>query len=122
MCLAGFVAYFGGIVVATVLISRDALPLWGGWTLGLVAILGLVVFAATLLRGLLRGDTEGVERENAGRAAMLAVVVVLIAGFSYALLEAFVGLPRLTAAAPGVLAGLVWMLNFAWLQREGAAE
>lgn len=45
---------------------------------------------------------------------MITVLVVVVAGFAYSLLEAFRGMPRLTAAVPAAVAGLTWMVSFAW--------
>ena len=71
------------------------------------------------MRGLLRTDTEGVERQDAARASMIVVLVIVMAGFAYALLEAFAGLPRMTAAAPAAATALVRMIAFAWRLRGG---
>lgn len=112
--IAGTVVFFAGAVVAGVLYAFDALPTWAGWVLAVAAIAGLVLLVGTTVRALLRGDTEGVERQDAARASMVTVLVVVVAGFAYALLEAFVGLPRVTAAVPAAAAGVVWMIAFAW--------
>lgn len=120
--VVGFVAFVGGVVLGAVMYAREALPVWGGWAISLVAILGLVLMVATTVRATLRGDTEGVERQDAGAAAMVAVLFIVVVGFSYSLLEAFVGLPRVTAAVPAALAGLVWMLLFAWRQHENEVQ
>lgn len=106
-------------VTAVVLSPLDTLPAWSGWGLAVAAILGLVLMVATTVRALLRTDTEGVERQEATRASMIAVLVIVVAGYSYALLEAFAGLPRLTAAAPATAAALVWMIAFAWNRPQG---
>ncbi|WP_276780278.1 hypothetical protein [Actinomyces gerencseriae] len=94
--------------------GRDA-----GWGLAVASILGLLLFIGTTVRGLLRTDTEGVERQDAARASMIAVLVIVMAGFAYALLEAFAGLPRMTAAAPAAATALVRMIAFAWRLRGG---
>lgn len=120
--VAGFVAFVGGVVLGAVMYEREALPVWGGWVVSVVAVMGLVLMIATTVRATLSGDTEGVERQDAGAAAMVAVLFMVVAGFSYSLLEAFVGFPRVTAAVPAALAGLVWMLFFAWRQRECEVE
>lgn len=112
--VAGFGVFFVGAVVASVLLALDVLPVWAGWALAVVAIVGLVLLTATTVRALLRGDTEGVERRDAARASMVTVLVVVVAGFSYSLLEALAGLPRVTAAVPAAAAGLVWMIAFSW--------
>ncbi|MBN9209754.1 MAG: hypothetical protein J0H96_14025 [Microbacterium ginsengisoli] len=112
--IAGTAAFFAGAVTAGVMYALDALPAWAGWALAVVAILGLILLVATTVRALLRGDTEGVERQDAARASMVTVLVVVVAGFAYSLLEAFAGLPRVTAAVPAAAAGLVWMITFAW--------
>jgi hypothetical protein len=112
--VAGTVAFFAGAVVAGVMYALDALPTWAGWALALTAITGLVLLVGTTVRALLRGDTEGVERQDAARASMVTVLVVVVAGFAYSLLEAFAGLPRVTAAVPAAAAGVVWMIAFAW--------
>ena len=117
--VTGMVAFFTGAVVAGVLYAFDALLPWTGWTLTIVAIFGLMVMVATVVRALLRGDTEGIERQDAARASMVAVLVIVVAGFAYSLLEAFAGLPRVTAAVPAAAAALVWMLAFAWGQTGG---
>src|SRR5699024_4214453 len=95
------------------------LPSWTGWALAVAAILGLVLMVATTVRALLRTDTVGVERQETARASMVAVLVIVVAGYSYALLEAFAGLPRLTAAVPATAAALVWMIAFAWNRPQG---
>lgn len=112
--IAGTVAFFAGAVTAGALYALDALPAWAGWVLAVVAITGLMLLVATTVRALLRGDTEGVERQDAARASMITILVVVVAGFAYSLLEAFAGLPRVTAAVPAAAAGLVWMIAFAW--------
>jgi len=116
---AGTVAFFAGAVVAGVLYALDVLPAWAGWMLAVVAIAGLVLLVATTVRALLRGDTEGVERQDAARASMVTVLVIVISGFAYSLLEAFAELPRVTAAVPAAVAGLVWVSAFSWSRRGG---
>lgn len=117
--VAGAVVFFAGAVTAGVLYALDALPIWAGWCLAVVAIVGLLMLMGASVRGLLRTDTEGVERQDAARASMIAVLVIVVAGFAYALLEAFAGLPRLTAAVPAALTAVVWMIAFAWNRRGG---
>ncbi|MBD8534145.1 hypothetical protein [Plantibacter sp. CFBP 13570] len=70
--------------------------------------------AATTVRASLRVDTEGVERQDAARASMVAVLVVVVAGFGYSLLEAFADLLWLTAAVPAAATALVWVVAFSW--------
>lgn len=53
---------------------------------------------------------------------MVTVLVIVVAGLGYALLEAFAGLPRVTAAVPAAAAALVWVIAFAWARDRGAAE
>ncbi|MCC4908392.1 hypothetical protein [Microbacterium sp. cx-59] len=112
--VTGTVVFFAGAVAAGVLHAQGVLPAWAGWALAVIAIAGLVLLVATTLRALLRGDTEGVERQDAARASMVTVVIIVVAGFAYSLLEAAVGLPRVTAAVPAAAAGAVWMVAFAW--------
>ncbi|KXK59928.1 hypothetical protein AWW66_21620 [Micromonospora rosaria] len=111
---AGTVMFFAGAVLAGVLYALNALPQWAGWSLAVTAIAGLTLLVGTTVNALLRGDTEGVERQDAARASMVAVLVVVVAGFAYSLLEAFAGLPRMTAAVPSAAAGLVWVIAFSW--------
>lgn len=106
-------------VTALALPPLETLPSWTGWALAVAAILGLVLMVATTVRALLRTDTVGVERQETARASMVAVLVIVVAGYSYALLEAFAGLPRLTAAVPATAAALVWMIAFAWNRPQG---
>jgi uncharacterized membrane protein len=119
---SGTVTFFAGAVAAGVLQAQDALPSWAGWVLAVLAIAGLVLLVGVTVRALSRGDTEGVERQDAARASMVTVLVVVVAGFAYALLEAFAGLPRVTAAVPGAPAGLVWMITFTWGRPGGEEE
>ncbi|MEU6072191.1 hypothetical protein [Micromonospora sp. NPDC047074] len=119
---AGTVVFFAGAVLAGVLYALDALPRWAGWSLAVVAIAGLVLLVGTTVKALLRGDTEGVERQDAARASMVAVLVIVVAGFAYSILEAFAGLPRMTAAVPAAAAGLVWMIAFSWGHFGGERE
>ncbi|BCJ69789.1 hypothetical protein [Polymorphospora rubra] len=120
--VAGTVMFFAGAVVAGVLHALDALPPWAGWALVGAANLGLVLLVAATVKALLRGDTEGVERQDATRASMVTVLVIVVAGFGYALLEAFVGAPRVTAAVPAAAAALVWTIAFAWGRLAGGDE
>ncbi|MEV7230602.1 MULTISPECIES: hypothetical protein [Polymorphospora] len=120
--VAGTVMFFAGAVVAGVLHALDALPPWAGWALVVAANLGLVLLVAATVKALLRGDTEGVERQDATRASMVTVLVIVVAGFGYALLEAFVGAPRVTAAVPAAAAALVWTIAFAWGRLAGEEE
>lgn len=62
--VAGTVVFLVGSVLAGVLYARDALPPWAGWALAVAAVLGLVLLVATTVKALLRGDTEGVERQE----------------------------------------------------------
>ena len=117
--VAGTAVFFAGAVVAGVLYALGSLLAWVGWALAVVAIAGLLLLVGTTVRALLRGDTEGVERQDAARASMVTVLVVVVAGFAYSLLEAFAGLPRVTAAVPAAAAGMVWMIAFAWGRRGG---
>lgn len=117
--IVGTAVFFAGAVAAGVLYALDALPMWAGWALAIVAVVGMVLLIATTVRALLRGDTEGVERQDAARASMVTVLVIVVAGFAYSLLEAFAGLPRATAAVPAAVAGLVWVVAFSWGRRGG---
>lgn len=117
--VGGAVAFFVAAVAAGVLHALDALPVWAGWTLVIAAIVGLVLLVATTVLALLRGDTEGIERQDAARASMVTVLVVVVAGFAYSLLEAFAGMPRVTAAVPAAGAGLVWVIAFSWSRLGG---
>lgn len=119
--VTGTVVFFAGAVIGVVLSGLDTLPAWAGWSLAVAAILGLLLLVGTTVRGLLRTDTEGVEHQDAARASIITVLVIVVAGFAYALLEAFAGLPRVTAAVPAAATGLVWMIAFAW-QRPGGEE
>lgn len=110
--IAGVVLFFGAAVLAGILYALDELPIWAGWSLAVMAIGGLLLLVGTTVKALLRGDTEGVERQDAARASMVTVLVIVLAGFAYALLEAFAGLPRLTAAVPSAAAALVWTIAF----------
>ncbi|GAA1290445.1 hypothetical protein [Brachybacterium alimentarium] len=112
--VAGTAGFFGCTIAAAVLHARDVLPTWAGATLAALAIAGLVLLVATTLRATLREDTEGVERQDAARASMVAVVVTVVAGLAYSLLEAFGGFPRLTAAVPAAVTGAVWVVAFTW--------
>ena len=108
-------------VVAGVMYPLDALPPWAGWALAVVAIAGMVLLVAATVRAMLRDDTEGVERQDAARASMITVLVMVVAGFGYSLLEAFAGLPRVTGAAFAVAAAGVWMIAFTWTRPAGDA-
>lgn len=119
--ITGFVAFFGGALAAVILNVSNSLPPWSGWVLAVVAILGLLLLVATTVRALLRVDREGVEYRDAARASMVAVLVLVVGGFAYALLEAFAGFPRVTAAVPAVAAALVWMIAFALNRPDGDA-
>lgn len=111
--------FFVGAVLAGALHASEALPRWAGWTLAAVAVAGLTLLVGTTVRALLRGDTEGVEHHDAARASLAAVLVVVVAGFAYSLLEAFAGLPRMTAAVPAAVAALVWVIAFTWRHWAG---
>lgn len=117
--IAGTVVFFASVVVALALPPLDTLPPWAGWVLAVAAILGLLLLVTTTVRALLRTDTEGIERQDAARASMIALLVLVVGGYAYALLEGFAGLPRLTAAAPATAAALVWMIAFAWNRPDG---
>lgn len=117
--VAGLVVFLASTLLAVVLPPLDSLPPWTGWLLAVAAILGLLLLVTTTVRALLRTDHEGVERQEAARASMVAVLVIVVAGYAYALLEGFAGLPRLTAAVPATAAALVWMIAFAWNRPEG---
>lgn len=117
--VAGTVLFFVGTVVAGVLHALDTLPPWAGWVLAVSAIFGLLLLVMTTVQAALRVDHEGVERQDAARASLIAVLVLVIAGYAYALLEAFAGLPRVTAAVPATAAALVWMIAFAWNRPDG---
>ena len=117
--VTGTALFFASVVVAVALPPLDTLPPWAGWVLAVAAILGMLLLVTTTVRALLRVDHQGVERQDAARASMIAVLVLVVAGYAYALLEAFAGLPRLTAAAPATAAALVWMIAFAWKRPEG---
>lgn len=117
--VVGTLLFFASTVVAVALPPLDTLPPWTGWVLAVAAILGLLLLVTTTVRTLLRTDIEGVERQEAARASMIAVLVLVVSGYAYALLEAFAGLPRLTAAVPATAAALVWMIAFAWNRPEG---
>lgn len=117
--VAGAIVFFAGAIVLGILYTLESLDPVTGWTMSAAAILGLVLMVGTVVRALLSGDTEGVERQAAGRASMIAVLVVVVAGFAYSILEAFAGAPRVTAAVPAAVAGLTWMVSFAWGHPEG---
>ncbi|WP_424449464.1 hypothetical protein [Microbacterium arborescens] len=110
----GAIAFFAGAVVMGFMSALDSLGPTTGWIVTVASISGLVLMIGTVVHALLSGDTEGVERQDAARASMITVLVVVVAGFAYSLLEAFTGMPRLTAAVPAAVAGLTWMVSFAW--------
>ena len=97
------------------------LPTWAGATLAALAIAGLVLLVATTLRATLREDTEGVERQDAARASMVAVVVTVVAGLAYSLLEAFGGFPpaHRRRAGGGHRSGVGGRLHLGSLARRG---
>lgn len=115
----GLALFVGGVAGAVLLRAADRSPTGFSTLAAIVSIVGAVLFVATVVNAVLRGDTEGVEREQASRAALLALLVIVVSGFGYALLEAFAGLPRLTAAVPATLGALVWMLYWVWQRRDG---
>jgi hypothetical protein len=99
LAIGSFAIYLLSVVAAVVAYNAfDPLPLWLGGPLAAVAIGGLCVFVGSVVRSLRDTDTTGVEQEVAAQAAMSTCVVVVVAGFSWSLLEAFVGAPRPTAA------------------------
>lgn len=98
--------------------TMEQTPTWSTGLLGGGAAVSLIAFFGVTVQATRRQDQEGVERENAARASMVTVLVIVASGFSYSLLEAFAGAPRLTAAVASAVAGLVWMLTWTWLSRE----
>lgn len=114
--VVGILAFFAGTVSAALLHADGTPPSWAGWALALTAIIGIIVAVTTLVRGLLRGDTEGVERQDAARASMITVLVIVVGGFGYSLLEAFAGLPRVTTALLAAVAATIWVTVFSWPQ------
>lgn len=116
---AGAVVFFASVATALSLPTLNTLEPWVGWSLAVAAIAGMLLFVGTTVRALLQTDTEGIERQEASRAALIAVLFIVVAGFGYALLEAFAGMPRMTAAVPAVAAGLVWMIAFVWDRPQG---
>lgn len=115
----GLALFVGGVAGALLLRAADGSPTGLSALAAIVSIVGVVLLVAAVVNAVLRGDTEGVEREQASRAALLALLVVVVSGFGYALLEAFAGFPRLTAAVPATLGALVWMLYWTWQRRDG---
>lgn len=120
--IGGASAFFSGAVVAGVLSALDRLQPWMGWTLSVLAVVGLVVLVSGTVSALLRGDTEGVERQNAARASMAATLVVAVSGLGYAIFEAFAGVPRLTSAVPAAVTILVWVVVYTWKQPRESNE
>lgn len=121
--ISGFAVFVLGVATALMLYAFDALNQWVGTTVVTVACLGLAAFVYQIVVGMSRADSEGVERQHAGRAAFISLVTLGIGGLSYSLLEAFAGLPRLTAAVPAVAAVCVWA--FAWaalMHRDSVRE
>jgi len=120
--VGGFVLFVGGAVAAGVLHARDSLTVPGGAILAVVAIVGEMALVGAAVRALLRSDTEGVERQDAAAASMVTVLVVVVGGLAYSLLEAFAGLPRVTAAVPAAVALATWVVSWTWLRGEARAE
>ncbi|MHA7191871.1 hypothetical protein ACX80N_16425 [Arthrobacter sp. MDT2-16] len=117
--LGSLAAYVLLTVWAVILYNTSELaPTWSTGVLGGGAVAALLVFFGVTVRATRRQDQEGVERENAARASMVTVLVVVAGGLSYSLLEAFAGAPRLTAAVIAAAAGLMWILAWTWLSRE----
>jgi hypothetical protein len=98
--------------------SVGSMPDWVGGLVGVGAVLSLLVFVTSTAKSISGEDREGVEWANAGLAAMVTASVIVVGGFSYSLLEAFAGLPRLTGAVYAAVAGLVWIITMTWLGRE----
>jgi hypothetical protein len=121
--IGGIAVFFLGVATVMTLSINNTLSQWLGITVITVACVGLAVFVYQLVTGIFHTDTEGVERQYAGTAAFISLVTLGVGGVSYSLLEAFAGLPRLTAAVPAVAAGCVWMIVWAVLMhRDGAEE
>jgi hypothetical protein len=109
-------AVVGAAIAATTL---DPLPRWLGGLLAAVAIAGLTLFAATVLRSVRGAGPAGPDREKAAQAATTTCVVVAVAGIGWSLLEAFAGAPRLTGAWATAAVLLTFSLN--WSRASGAA-
>lgn len=118
--LAASFAMFVALTAVGIALFNVLRPLspWVGAPLGVVATASLAAFVGITVRATRRQDNEGVEREVAAQASMVTVLVVVIAGFGYSLLEAFAGLPRLTTAVMSAFAGLVWVFSFTWLSKR----
>ncbi|UFU04360.1 hypothetical protein LQF12_07215 [Ruania suaedae] len=118
--LAASFALFVALAAVGIALFNVLRPLspWVGAPLGVAATASLAAFVAITVRATRRQDNEGVEREVAAQASMVTVLVVVIAGFGYSLLEAFAGVPRLTAAVMSAFAGLVWMSSWTWLSKR----
>lgn len=114
--LAASLALFVALIAVGIMLSP--LSPWVGGPLAVAATVSFAVFVGITVRALRRLDHEGVEREVVAQACMVTVLVVVVAGFGYSLLEGFAGLPRLTGAAMSVFAGLVWMFSWTWLTRR----
>lgn len=116
---ASLICYVLLTVLAIVLYNAaDQVPTWWTAVLGGGAIAALAGVFGVTIRATHRQDQVGVERENAARASMVTVPVVVVGGFGYSLLEAFAGAPRMTAAVVSAAAGLIWVLTWAWLSQE----
>lgn len=114
----GFVLFIGATVTGALLYAAIApLPWLTGLLLAVVAIFGLVLFVGVVVHALLREGNEGVEAQAAARASIVTVLVTIVGGVAYSLLEAFVGVPRVTAAMMAAIAGFVWVLSYTSLRR-----
>lgn len=117
--LGSLLAYVLLTVWAVILYNAfEQTPTWSTGILGGGAVAALLIFFGVTVRATRRQDHVGVERENAARASMVTVLVIVAGGLGYSLLEAFAGAPRLTAAVVSAAAGLVWILSWTWLSRE----
>jgi hypothetical protein len=117
--LVTFIGFIGLTALGVVLFrTMDPLPVWLGAPVAIGAITALIGFVGVIVRAARRQDHEGVEREVAARASMITVLVVVLAGLGYSLLEAFAGAPRVTAAAASALACLVWIISWTWMTRR----
>ena len=117
----GAISFAGFILaaVATIIVfNSGSIPVWLPGVITAVLIVSVTGMIASVVAGVPVKDREGVEWQTLLQAAAVACVVAVFGGFTYAILEALLELPRLSAGMFGTAVGLVWLVAAVVIRSE----
>ena len=118
----GTISFAGFILAAIATIiafNSESIPAWLPGIITAILLVSVTGIIASVVASVPVKDREGVQWQAMLQAAAVACVVAVFGGFAYALLEALLDLPRLSAGVFGMAVGVVWLVAGVVIRAEG---